>query len=409
MRAGEVLLMADSLREEEQRLSSVFADSFIQFLVGLALFIALLYRQEGVIYLLLLVMAMMFGAKFWCRLSLSGIECRLKADKQKVFPSEKITMTVEVKNCKFLPVWLRFGVPVEGLHPAVSYGGELSGESGLLWKQKVTWEWELTALRRGCHELGPPYVGAGDLFGFYQRKKLFEPLQVIVFPRLISVKNFPSPLRDFLGTKGARGPVEDPVYPVGTRDYRYGRPSRHIHWKSSARHNRLQEKVFEPTAWRKILLVVDVAHFARLASEENFERTLEAVASVAVWLDQQGGAMGIVCNGTLAGGGPAVVPLSKGARQLSAVLEALGRLQLKPAGTLQDMLQYGVNLPWGTSALYFCPEIDDTTAEMQAFFRERKIPLTFVITGKRPGNADLGGSQAVHLQQLCGEEGSADD
>ena len=101
MRAGEVLLMADSLREEEQRLPSVFADSFIQFLVGLALFIALLYRQEGVIYLLLLVMAMMFGAKLWCRLSLSGIECRLKADKQKVFPSEKITMTVEVKTASF--------------------------------------------------------------------------------------------------------------------------------------------------------------------------------------------------------------------------------------------------------------------------------------------------------------------
>lgn len=401
-----MLIMEDPVQGEGQKLPSIFADSFIQFLIGLILFIALLYRQEGLIYLLLLVLAVMYGARLWCRLSLSGIECRLRVDKQKVFPSEKVIMKAEVENSKFLPVWLRFGVPVEGLRPTLS-SGELCGESGLLWKQKVTWEWELTALKRGCHELGPPYVGAGDLFGFYQRKKVFDSLQVVVFPRLISIKKFPSPLRDFLGTKSAKGPVEDPVYPVGTRDYRYGRPSRHIHWKSSARHNRLQEKVFEPTAWRKILLAVDAAHFARLGLEENFERALEAAASAAVWLDQQGGAMGIVCSGSLAGGGPAVVPLSRSSRQLSAVLEVLGRLQLKPAGTLQEVLQHGVNISWGTSALYFCPEIDDTVISVQAFFRERKVPLAFVVTGNRPGTAEISGSQVFHLQQLSGEEGAA--
>ncbi len=405
--------MADLARGEEQRLPSIFADGFIQFLTFLALFMALLYRQKGVIYLLLLVLAMMYGAKIWCRLSLSGIECRLKADKQKVFPSEKITMRAEAENSKFLPVWLRFGIPLEGLRPFISAGealsgGELFGESGLLWKQKVTWEWELTALRRGCHELGPPYVGAGDLFGFYQRKKSFNSLRIIVFPRLIPIKNFSSPLRDFLGTKGAGGPVEDPVSPIGTRDYRYGRPSRHIHWRSSARHNRLQEKIFEPTACRKILLAVDVAHFARLGLEEDFERALEAVASVAVRLDQQGDAMGLAVNGTLAGGGSAVVPLSRSSRQLSAILEVLGRLQLKPAGTLEDMLRQGVNLPWGTSALYFCPEIDDTAARMRAVFRERGIPPAFVVTGKRHGPADSGGSRVFHLRELCEEEGKPD-
>jgi uncharacterized protein (DUF58 family) len=406
MRTGEVLIMADFGREEEQRLPSIFADSFIQFLAGLVFFIALLYRQEGLIYLLLLVMVMMYAARLWCRLSLSGIECRLRVDKLKVFPSEKVIMKAEVENSKFLPVWLRFVVPVEGLRPSFS-DGELCGESGLLWKQKVTWEWELTALKRGCHELGPPYVKAGDLFGFYQRKKVFAPLQVVVFPRIISIKNFSSPLRDFLGTKSSKGPVEDPVYPVGTRDYRYGRPARHIHWKSSARHNRLQEKIFEPTAWRKILLAVDVAHFARLGLKENFERALEVAASVAVWLEQEGGAMGIVCSGALAGGRPAIVPLSRSSRQLSEVLEVLGRLQLKPAGTLQEMLQHGVNISWGTSALYFCPEIDDTVVRARAFFQERKLPLAFVVIGKKPGITEISGSQVFHLQQLSGEEGAA--
>ena len=49
MRTGEVLIMADFGREEEQRLPNIFADSFTQFLAGLVFFIALLYRQEGLI------------------------------------------------------------------------------------------------------------------------------------------------------------------------------------------------------------------------------------------------------------------------------------------------------------------------------------------------------------------------
>ena len=114
------------------------------------------------------------------------------------------------------------------------------------------------------------------------------------------------------------------------------------------------------------MLAVDVAHFARLGLKENFERALEVAASVAVWLEQEGGAMGIVCSGALAGGRPAIVPLSRSSRQLSEVLEVLGRLQLKPAGTLQECCGMASNFPGGKCSL-LCPEIDDTAAGTRAF------------------------------------------
>ncbi|MBW1691959.1 MAG: DUF58 domain-containing protein, partial [Deltaproteobacteria bacterium] len=48
---------------------------------------------------------------------------------------------------------------------------------------------------------------------------------------------------------------------LGTRDYQNWRPARHIHWKASASHNRLQEKVFEPSEQEKVLLAVEVSQF----------------------------------------------------------------------------------------------------------------------------------------------------
>ncbi|MDO9534802.1 MAG: DUF58 domain-containing protein [Bacillota bacterium] len=391
-------------REEEKRLPSLFIDGLLQFITWLVLFMALLYNHQGLIYLTLLILVMVNGAKLWCRLSLTGISCRVTADKTKVFPLEKIALKAEVVNGKFLPVWLRFGAPVEGLLLFSSVGGVLSEGSGLLWKQRVTWKWELTAQKRGCHQVGPSYLAAGDLFGFFQRKKNFQSLEIIVFPRLIPLQEFSSPLQDFFGIKGAKGPVQDPIYPSATRDYQHGRPARYIHWKASARHNRLQEKVFEPTAQRKVLLVVDLQQFAETKADESFERSLEVVASLAVLLDQQRSAMGLVSNGSLAGGGPAVVPVSRSPGQLSAVLEILGRLQIKSSGTLEEILDHGISLSPGSSAICFCQKIDDRILNIREIFRCYKIPVSFV-TAQSSGIAEISGSKVINLSQLNGGEG----
>ena len=80
--------------------------------------------------------------------------------------------------------------------------------------------------------------------------------------------------------------------------------------------------------------------------------------------------MGIV-NVTLAGVGPAVVPLSRGSRQLSAALEVLGRLQLSLQGLCRICCSMASTFLG--QVLLLCPEIDDTAAGTRAFFRERKI------------------------------------
>ena len=179
--------------------------------------------------------------------------------------------------------------------------------------------------------------------------KTHASVDIIVYPRLVEIKPISLPRRDFYGIPGARSPVEDPVYIYGTKDYQPGSPARRIHWKASARHNRIQEKLCEPAEQEKILILLDASRFAEVRAEEEFERIIEVAASYAVWLDQQGHAVGFATNAALAGGGSSIIPITQSPMQLSLILEALARVTMESEGRLVDILSRGTHLPWGVS------------------------------------------------------------
>jgi uncharacterized protein (DUF58 family) len=269
-------------------------------------------------------------------------------------------------------------IPVRGALEAINQVG-LHNECGLLWYQKARFQWELLCRQRGVHLVGPPHIETGDLFGFFSKSKKAEQesVHIIVYPRLIPLKSITFPRRDFFGLPGAKSPVQDPIYIMGTRDYQNRHPARYIHWKASARHNRLQEKVFEPSAQEKTFLVVDVAPFAENQAHDEFERTLEAVASMAVQCDQKGYALGFLTNGVVKGA-QAFVPVSRGAQQLSTILEILARLSMRPEGSLVDLLRNRSSFHWGMSSVCFSYEPDTTWHAVENYFTHRKIPMMFI-------------------------------
>jgi uncharacterized protein (DUF58 family) len=362
----------------ERAAASLFLIPLSLVLVGLLLFTALLFGQRELTVLALLLFGIAAGAKLWSRWSLEGIECRLGIDRRRLFPGETLQLTVTAENRKPLPVLLRAGAPIGGLAHGPSAAREVTAETSLLWYEQADFRWELTALRRGVHRIGPLGLISGDLFGFFPRfRKRDDGLDVVVYPRLVPLEPPVLPRRDFFGIPGNESPVQDPIYILGTRDYQHGRPAKHIHWKATARHGRLQEKVFEPSAQEKILLVVDVGPFARLGAQEPFERLLETAASVAVRLAVRGCSMGLVTNGRMAGDGPAVLSVTRNPQQLTALLEALARVQMAPARELVDTLRLG-RLPWGITCLYFSLENDPSAQAAREYFAQRRIPFLFV-------------------------------
>jgi hypothetical protein len=202
------------------------------------------------------------------------------------------------------------------------------------------------------------------------------------------------------GVPGAKSPVQDPIYILGTRDYQPSRPSRHIHWKASARHLRLQEKIFEPSEQDKILLTFDVGSFEKSNQEESFERTLEVVASLAVRLHSMGNAVGFAANGTLTGGNSSVIPIAHGPRQIPAILETLARVQTIPNGSIAQVIRQFPISQRGVSCVHLCYEDDPSVSDMEKFFQKRQIPITFLVYRRDPGTQLSQGKKGIYRYSI---------
>jgi len=357
----------------------------IQLVVVLLLFLALLYGQRDLAVLTILMLCFVGGAWLWTKASRFGLTCHSRVDKAKCFPGAKLTYLITAENKKILPIWLQLLVPISAQLNPVPGEQILIREGCLFWFQRAHFTWELTAQRRGVHHIGPPRILAGDMFAFFYRKMKFaEQHQILVYPRTFPLPAFSLPRRDFFGIPGAKSPVQDPIFLLGTRDYQHGRPAKYIHWKASARRNCLQEKVMEPTQQEKVLLIVDVTRFARRKAAEDFENTLEMAASLASQFNQRGLSLGLATNGSLDGGGAAVVPIARNSQQLPAIMEVLARLQMKSRAPIKDALSSGTALTWGLSCVYLCHQDDETVDGMDEYFRQCRTPVVFLVCHSRP-------------------------
>ena len=140
-----------------------------------------------------------------------------------------------------------------------------------------------------------------------------------------------------------RGPVDDPAWYAGTREYSGLRPAKNIHWKASARLGALQEKIYEPTYHRKVLFVFDAQSYTVLPKSEDeaainlfdfrdaalrdYERMLETMGTLAAKLMESGASFGLVsdCSGTKPAPGITTLPAGRGPEQLGLFLETLAR------------------------------------------------------------------------------------
>jgi len=348
----------------------------------LFLFLALLFDVIELTLFSLLILTMSLGSYLWSRISLNNVKCSIELNRLRLFPDEKLKIVIRAINSKLLPV--RFGVNlfIPGTISGTDTGQWIAKETGLLWFQQAVFFSELHPNKRGVYDLGPPRMRGGDLFGFFFRKKVTtEQFEIVVYPRIVSIRPILIPKKEFYGIPGARSPVEDPIYVFGTRDYQPGRPARGIHWKASARHHRLQEKLCEPAEQEKVLILLDVDQFENEPAREDFERSLEVIASFVLQMDLRGIAIGFVTNAHIHGGRPKIIPISRSPMQMQVILETLARVKIKKTpDILTDLISKGYSIPWGVSCLYFANQLSKQTRSAGAFMKHRKIPIRFIVT-----------------------------
>jgi uncharacterized protein (DUF58 family) len=387
---------------QESREPTLFKSLLVLLFVGIFLFVALLYRQKDLSLLAILILVVVVGAKAWCSMSPARIRCDSVVDTRRVFPGDSVTLATTVENGKWLPVCLRISWPFSGaLKPEGDSGANTWQAAFVLWHQTVKFHQDFVALRRGVYPVGPPRIRTSDLLGFFEKEKsVLDATHIIVYPRLASLRPVAIRRRDLFVVPGAKSPVQDSIYILGTRDYQPSRPSRHIHWKASARHLRLQEKIFEPSEQEKVLLTLDVGSFEKSNQKECFEHTLEVVASLAVKFDGMGNAVGFAGNGTLTGGNSCVTPIARGPRQIPAILETLARMQTRPNGSIAQVIKQFLGSQRGVSCVHLCYEDDPSVSDMEKFFQKRQIPVTFLVYRRDPGSQPSRGKKGIYRYSI---------
>ena len=128
--------------------------------------------------------------------------------------------------------------------------------------------------------------------------------------------------------------------------------------------------------------------YAKADAEEAFEQTLEAVASLAVRLTEQGYAVGLTTNGVLFGETPGMIPVARSLQQLPAILELLARLKMESRGSLLETMEQGSSLSWGLTGVVFSYQEDQATAMIRRYFERRRVPVVSFVCGLPPRPAD---------------------
>lgn len=155
----------------------------------------------------------------------------------------------------------------------------------LTFKRKESFTYTMTNLPRGEFRFTEIEVEIGDLFGFFERKKVYPAEQkLLVFPKYRHLDDFQ------VGTIGGTETkisfaetIEQDLSIDGIRPYVPGDKLTVIDWKHSARHNQLMSKQFSETIELSSLLVINPV--IELKQKETFEKQVELAASFVYYYD----------------------------------------------------------------------------------------------------------------------------
>jgi uncharacterized protein (DUF58 family) len=342
---------------------------FIVLILLLASLASALITGRGLFYSLLFVwLALVALAGVWTWTSLGRIRVSRQTRTLRAQVGDVVEERLTVRNQGVLPkLWLE-----------VRDHSDLPGHRaskvvvGLGGRQERMWIARTRARQRGRFRLGPLTLTSGDPFGLFQVSRSIPVTnQVVIFPATTTLPDFALPIGLTPGGEALRRRTHY-VTPnaAGVRDYAAGDSYNRIHWRSTARRDRLMVKEFELDPLADVWVMVDGDRAAQagqaLAAPESLEdepwyrrpdivrlqpNTEEYLVSTAASLAQhflrRDRAVGLLAHGETR----EVVQPDRGERQLLKILEtlavfrALGRLRLVDQFRLEaDQLPRGVTV-----------------------------------------------------------------
>jgi uncharacterized protein (DUF58 family) len=284
--------------------------------------------------------------------------------------------------------------------------------------QSAQWDVRTVCTRRGRYALGPTEVRTADPFGLFPIvRRLPVGQNVVVLPPVIPVRASGVPSGRLSGGEAIRQQTHQLTPNASTiREYAPGDSLNRIHWKSTARMQRLIAKEFEFDPLADVWIVVDVWHRAHYEGDRLHapgepyagpfpspedpaaglpQSTMDYAATIAASLVfhfiQDDRNVGLIAYGR----SRLVMQPGRGQPQLQKVLESLAVIAADGDYPVDEVVKIETaRIPRSTTVFMVSastdPEIVDAAAALRALRRNPHLilidPETF---GARDGNAGL--------------------
>ncbi len=285
-------------------------------LLILILVMGILLRMPWLVVFSFSVLILFTIAQYWNRHALDNVSYERYFRYTRGFTGEPLEFSLSVENKKWLPInWLKtedrwpYAVGPKDKKELVSThlpaAGNLVNLYSLRWRQKTRRQFPMVFQKRGMYELGPLTMESGDPFGLFRTTREEERSQYItVFPELIPLDFMAATTEDPFGERKAiRRVFEDPIQPMGVREYMPEDEFRRIHWPATAKTGELQVKVLPPISSKVLMVCMNASTTSQpwLGTLPNtFEQLIKITASIAYQGVENGYQVGLISNGSVA-------------------------------------------------------------------------------------------------------------
>lgn len=369
----------------------VIVSLITNFIGGQAFFLHLAYALGGVLFLSL---AFSWTAVNWLRLNRWTYVRRLQV-------GQSFEETFEVRNTSFLfKLWLEVHdhstLPQHRTSRVVPF---------LRGRHQFRWRVNTPCTRRGQFELGPMTLVSGDPFGFYQfPRHISATSSILVYPITVPIYDFVSPAGALSGGQAIRRRTYE-VTPnaFGVREYAPGDSLSRIHWKSSARRNKLMVKEFELDPLGDVWIFLDLSRESLISQTGGMndyiltprlslppsteEYAIVAAASLAQYFLDQNRTVGFL---SYTPHREYVAP-DRGTRQLIDILEPLATAASETDITLRQMLALeSHNLTRGTTLVVVTASLQTGwIAEAYAHVQRGLMVVAVMVDATSFGRSDV--------------------
>jgi len=372
-----------------------------------------LYYRLAYLWIFLIVSSWIMS-----RLALRGLQFKRTARSLRAQVGQIFEERFEIYNASRVPrLWLE--VRDESPLPGARASQVLSSIAG---RESRTFLVRTRLLQRGVFPLGETVLASSDLFGLFPVSRV-HPAEdaVLVYPMLVEVNAFPSPMGWLSGGEALRRRTHQiTANAAGVREYAPGDPLNRIHWLSTARRNRLIVKEFELDPLAEVWIFVDASRYvhstlaqADVSMEERDmwrpsvkiplppsteEYAVSIAASLARFFLQRGRAVGLVYAGHYF----SVLSAERGGRQLGKILETLALLHAEGKMPLQSLVDTQVrSLPRGSTIILITPSIgNEVLLSAELLSRRGMRPVAVLLEAHTFGGSSGTGRIATNLELM---------